>query len=69
MITCRIDSPPSSGPTNPKRASHRGVLAIGINFGLHTHKLCENLGIRVVLEWAILPDSRNRIFVDGSSQL
>ena len=69
MITCRIYSQPSSGPTNPKHASHHGVLAIGVDFGLHTHKLCENLGIRVVLEWAILSDSCDRIFVDSSSQL
>jgi len=45
------------------------MLAIGVNFGLHTHKLRKIFGIDIVLEWAVLSDSCDRILVDSSSQL
>ena len=45
------------------------MLAIGVDFGLHTHKLSKNFGIDIVFKGAILLDSCNHILVNGSSQL
>ena len=45
------------------------MLAVGVDFGLHTHKLSKTFGIDIVFEGAILLDSCNHILVNGSLQL
>ena len=54
---------------NSKLLSQRGVLAVSVNFGLHTHKLRINFGISIILEWTILSNTGDCIFVDSGSQL
>ena len=54
-----------SFPANPECVSHCSMLGICVNLGLHTHQLCENLGVSGVFKVAVLSNSRDSVFIDS----
>lgn len=61
--------PGSRRPANSEGPSHRSMLSVTIDLGLHAHEVVKNFRVRGVIKWPVLSNSCSHVFVDSSSQL